>query len=43
MGQKDPLQLSICQKYFDLLKVMEARIIIEINSVLDDKQIAEIQ
>ena len=43
MGQKDSLQLSICQKYFDLLKVMEARIIIEINSVLDDKQIAEIQ
>ena len=43
MGQKDPRQLLMCEKYFDLLKVMEARIIIEINSVLDDKQNAEIR
>ena len=43
MGQKDPLQLLMCEKYFDLLKVMKERIIIEINSVLDDKQNAEIR
>ena len=43
MGEKDLLRLLMCKKYFDLLKVMEARTIIEINSVLDDKQNAQIR